>query len=422
MPIYGKAATTAFQSGQSTMQVTTASLQTGPAMTSPVDSEGFLSLETHRCPHCEKEFGRVCDLNKHSKSHSRPFKCAYRDCKYWSLGWPTAKELERHENDKHSDAPRTFPCLFKNCPYRSKRESNCKQHMEKTHGWKYVRSKSTGRRASRRTGAPFNPNAATKGFHTTPHMFNTSSSPQLGNDFVLFPSTTDRSSVMSDDGEYDADGFLDNDDQASQDSEVVIPWTSPEARLRKRETFLEKFTQKFNTPPEGNELPIDPQLSSMDFFTPEATLFGRDGSVHSSLITNPATGRTNTSIRSPTVSSKLNALSSFAFRQRPGQYTTPAQRPMSSLAGPYSGFIHPDLRAISRPLPQFKRKEEDDEDDDRPQKRLKPTAQKPDFKDTQMPDIFKAAYPDIYNKNKKPLYASCDTEHKDISTLVYVVL
>lgn len=38
-----------------------------------------------------------------------------------------------------------FKCQFRPCPYESKRESNCKQHMEKAHGWAYVRSKNNGK-------------------------------------------------------------------------------------------------------------------------------------------------------------------------------------------------------------------------------------------------------------------------------------
>lgn len=48
-------------------------------------------------------------------------------------------------NDKHSVAPSMFRCHFHPCPYESKRESNCKQHMEKAHGWVYVRSKNNGK-------------------------------------------------------------------------------------------------------------------------------------------------------------------------------------------------------------------------------------------------------------------------------------
>jgi hypothetical protein len=98
-----------------------------------------------KCPDCDKEFKRPCDLTKHEKTHSRPWKCPDDSCKYHSLGWPTEKERDRHVNDKHSKAPPQFKCHFAGCTYQSKRESNCKQHMEKTHGWNYVRSKNNGR-------------------------------------------------------------------------------------------------------------------------------------------------------------------------------------------------------------------------------------------------------------------------------------
>ncbi|KAJ3472971.1 hypothetical protein NLG97_g10601 [Lecanicillium saksenae] len=99
-----------------------------------------------REPGCNKEFKRPCDLTKHEKTHSRPWKCPIPTCKYHSYGWPTEKEMDRHVNDKHSDAPAMHECLFKPCPYKSKRESNCKQHMEKAHGWTYVRTKSSGKK------------------------------------------------------------------------------------------------------------------------------------------------------------------------------------------------------------------------------------------------------------------------------------
>ncbi|PQE04064.1 Zinc finger transcription factor ace1 protein [Rutstroemia sp. NJR-2017a BVV2] len=98
-----------------------------------------------REPGCGKFFKRPCDLTKHVKTHSRPWKCAIETCKYHTFGWPTEKEMDRHHNDKHSSAPALYECHFKPCPYRSKRESNCKQHMEKAHGWQYVRSKNNGK-------------------------------------------------------------------------------------------------------------------------------------------------------------------------------------------------------------------------------------------------------------------------------------
>ena len=96
-------------------------------------------------PGCDKEFKRPCDLTKHEKTHSRPWKCPVESCKYHEYGWPTEKEMDRHHNDKHSIAPPLYECHFKPCPYRSKRESNCKQHMEKAHGWVYQRSKNNGK-------------------------------------------------------------------------------------------------------------------------------------------------------------------------------------------------------------------------------------------------------------------------------------
>lgn len=102
----------------------------------------------HICRDCKKEFKRPCDLTKHEKTHSRPWKCTEEKCKYYDLGWPTEKERDRHMNDKHSNAPPQYKCLYPPCTYASKRESNCKQHMEKAHGWEYVRSKSNGRKKS----------------------------------------------------------------------------------------------------------------------------------------------------------------------------------------------------------------------------------------------------------------------------------
>ncbi|OAA37359.1 C2H2 transcription factor (Ace1) [Beauveria brongniartii RCEF 3172] len=99
-----------------------------------------------REPGCNKEFKRPCDLTKHEKTHSRPWKCPFPTCKYHNYGWPTEKEMDRHVNDKHSDAPAMHECLFKPCAYKSKRESNCKQHMEKAHNWTYIRTKSSGKK------------------------------------------------------------------------------------------------------------------------------------------------------------------------------------------------------------------------------------------------------------------------------------
>ena len=68
-------------------------------------------------------------------------------------------------NDKHSSSPSMFKCQFRPCPYESKRESNCKQHMEKAHGWAYVRSKNNGKttKKPRNSKTPPSPQMKTPG-------------------------------------------------------------------------------------------------------------------------------------------------------------------------------------------------------------------------------------------------------------------
>lgn len=95
-------------------------------------------------PGCGKTYARDCDLAKHQKTHSRPWKCPHETCKFHQEGWPTEKEMSRHLNDKHNPNPKLFKCLFPPCEYESRRDSNRKQHMEKQHNWTYDRIKEIG--------------------------------------------------------------------------------------------------------------------------------------------------------------------------------------------------------------------------------------------------------------------------------------
>lgn len=105
--------------------------------------------------------------SKHEKTHSRPWKCDDVGCKYHEYGWPTEKERDRHVNDKHSATPSMYQCQYHPCPYESKRESNCKQHMEKAHGWQYVRSKNNGKGGKKPQNGktPPTPQMSTPGSH-----------------------------------------------------------------------------------------------------------------------------------------------------------------------------------------------------------------------------------------------------------------
>ncbi|KAG5958864.1 hypothetical protein E4U56_005268 [Claviceps arundinis] len=111
-------------------------------------------LAPKRCrePGCDKEFKRPCDLTKHEKTHSRPWKCPVISCPYHRTGWPTEKERDRHTNDKHSDAPILHKC--EQCVFKSKRMSNLKQHMERAHNTPYVRTKTNGKKGLGKSGPP----------------------------------------------------------------------------------------------------------------------------------------------------------------------------------------------------------------------------------------------------------------------------
>jgi hypothetical protein len=68
------------------------------------------------------------------------------------MGFSAEKDRDRHFHDKHDkDAPRQ-KCHY-NCSYSSPRESNVKQHMEKAHGYIYVRTKTVQKSKSPATPA-----------------------------------------------------------------------------------------------------------------------------------------------------------------------------------------------------------------------------------------------------------------------------
>ncbi|KAL8693124.1 MAG: hypothetical protein Q9218_001976 [Villophora microphyllina] len=155
--------------------------------------------EAQQCRDCDKVFKRPCDLTKHEKTHSRPWKCDEKSCKYHTYGWPTEKERDRHVNDKHSSSPSMYKCQFRPCPYESKRESNCKQHMEKAHGWAYVRSKNNGKSKKNPTGkTPASPQITTPVFDaSSPEYGTASSSHNYGGGYSMPPSVNGSEDSLS---------------------------------------------------------------------------------------------------------------------------------------------------------------------------------------------------------------------------------
>jgi hypothetical protein len=305
-------------------------------------------------------------------------------CKYETLGWPTQKELERHENDKHSASPRTFACWFQPCPYRSKRESNCKQHMEKAHQWEYVRSKSKGGRSigQRSPAEPTTPADE----HYTPSIASASlqppPGPRPGMDFILFDSDQ-------------ADALGEDDDALYPES--YLPWTSPMTRLRKNETFIEMFTQTYNGTADKaaivDDILVDPMLSaqlSHDMQTQQAIdapgLFVNDPAikVESPILTTDEFLGTEHS-----VSKKRR----HNFVEVSSADVKPTSIPSSGgqLAGNKQSGTGRGSRKQFRENPN--RRDDNGEGSRQPKKpRISPPE---DFSDTSMPDIFRFAHPHI---------------------------
>ncbi|KAM7204035.1 hypothetical protein V8F20_003733 [Naviculisporaceae sp. PSN 640] len=372
----------------------------------------------HICSNCAKPFARLCDLNKHAKSHSRPFKCAITTCKYHEHGWPTAKELERHINDKHSVAPRTFACRFPPCTYKSKRESNCKQHMEKTHRWKYVRSKSNGKQPSGHHRDISDHRLDIPGVKSFSAM--TSPSISLGSphqDFVLYPY------------ENDADGD-DYDPPRGQDSQVYLPWTSPNTRLRRNENFLETFSQTYNGAPDrpagSTDSLIDPSLpryTAADLPGPELSDPANIYTPKSPIKTEMANTGTGQLHASQPDSRRGSLAGNYRYPQTPQTIQTAAYPSSGREQSMVTLAPTADRRSsYSMPKPTLARRrvgedEESGDDSQSPKKRPRSNPVE-NFSDTDMPDIFRFAHPHIYDRDQKEKFSPCHSSHRDISTLV----
>jgi len=81
----------------------------------------------------------------------------------------TDAEIDCDISETNSKSPRLFKCEYVPCAYQSKRVSNCRRHMEKVHGWMYIRSR--GKRFPRSTtgnlSTPNNPTDVPPGQITT---------------------------------------------------------------------------------------------------------------------------------------------------------------------------------------------------------------------------------------------------------------
>jgi hypothetical protein len=102
--------------------------------------------ESNKCPEpgCNKTFSRHADLTKHTKNHTRPYKCSVPTCRLQERGFAHMKELNRHiAAHHHPDSPSSLKCPFSSCStrVRSKRTDNLIRHLVSVHGMSREASK-----------------------------------------------------------------------------------------------------------------------------------------------------------------------------------------------------------------------------------------------------------------------------------------
>lgn len=374
------------------------------------------------CHMCNKHYSRHCDLNKHVKTHNRSFKCPVEGCRYSSFGWPTEKELDRHLNDKHSVAPTVFSCLYQPCTYTSKRESNCKQHMEKAHGWVYIRR--PGNRDDADTTFVPDPSAVGFNLYTVPDLTLTPS--PLGQ---RLPTLNDAPLPMHLTGSVQ---YIPG---------VYGPWTSPVTPLGNHESFVGAMGHACISgspgPARGDDLlkvPLDPRLcQNVQHMNPTNAAL-RDPSVTTGrealLKTLPAIV---TAKKSPVVKSQvLTPTSNTSPAMFPAAVAHPTIVGLGNAESGSTSGISPaqrlDTRSASLQKTDGKRQlsnpdesdDDSDDDDEPPKKRNKgPRGGEHDKPgDPNMICPFRAQHPGLYDRDLDPKYASCHTEHMNISTVV----
>lgn len=381
------------------------------------------------CQQCGKKYARACDLNKHFKTHIRPFKCPVQVCRYHISGWPTEKELDRHYNDKHSEEPSVFSCPWQACTYTSKRESNCKQHMEKTHGWHYVRSRPGTREEDplQQLESESDPNRlvpyprSNLTIRTVPGF---ALSPSPLEPYFPSPHGTPALEDLNGTVPYNAD--------------ILAPWPSPIVGADNNDFSGKGFRETYAADPqiasrdeEWLKVPVDPMLyntaslqTARECSTPTITSYRG-----AFLRISPTTVTPKTS---PVVNSQvLTPLSepSPGYRQ---QIYPEGKTAAPNDAETDTGMNAPTSRGLrsgnsGRAVPYGKRQvrfseepdDDSEEEDERPRKRAKaPEDDEDELGDDRMPCPFRVAHPEIYDRDRDKSYDSCHTEHEFISTVV----
>ena len=252
-------------------------------LSSSSSSSAAVAESSNVCRFCSHSFPRPCDLNRHIRKHTRPHKCHVPGCPYVQRGFPTSQDLQRHINDRHSTGVSTFRCRVPRCKYKSKRESNLRQHKENKHGLVYNRTRRVRGGSSGGEDKPLakqeeedldlvdtaaaaasstlsstakdSPARDVKGMGWLPQNMSNSTTPvpDVGPyaDFILYPS---RHQLPQQSGsQYDDVAYFDSSDHgielAAAASSSLVPWESPSAQQEEMFSLLPTITPTATTHP-----------------------------------------------------------------------------------------------------------------------------------------------------------------------------
>jgi hypothetical protein len=294
--------------------------------------------------------------------------------------------------------------------------------MEKTHGWKYVRSRLGQKDESAYydpilTGDPdkevIHPESSLT-IRTVPRL-TVSPSPVVPHNSPASP----------------YDGTI------PYGADVYIPWTSSVTRLRNNEDFLEHFSQAYASGYQGDDewlkIPVDPQLYTGVARNEKAAgkaLTTKTANRHEdslqalpTVLTPQASPTVKTQVLTP-LSEPSPFLSQCTWATRdamaPHDVESDPGRGFSTTLGLRSGNRGQPSRPAKRSVKVSRGSDDSDDDDEEPaNKRSKAPDGKTDQKgDPKMICPFRAAHPEIYDGDLDEKYQSCHTEHDHVSTVV----
>jgi hypothetical protein len=104
-----------------------------PDKSKPMPQKGSSSTN-FQCDKCFKSYPKRWQLNRHLKTHEKPFRCNSSGC---NAAFALRKDHRRHMKQVHrgfASEEDILKCLFQTCPFSSTRRDTLKKHLQGVHG------------------------------------------------------------------------------------------------------------------------------------------------------------------------------------------------------------------------------------------------------------------------------------------------